>query len=34
MTVEKERNKAGQKSREVAKVVAQDGKCWPDSMKA
>ena len=33
-TVEKERNKAGWKSREEAKAVAQDRNCWPDSMKA
>ena len=33
-TVEKERNKAGWKSREVAKAVAQDRNCWSDSMKA
>ena len=33
-TVEKERNKAGWKSWEVAKVVAQDRKCWSDSVEA
>ena len=33
-TVEKERNKAGWKSKEVAKAVAQERNCWPDSMKA
>ena len=29
-----ERNKAGWKSWEVAKVVAQDRKCWSDSVEA
>ena len=33
-TVEKEWNKVGLKSWKVAQVVAQDGKCWPDSMEA
>ena len=33
-TVEKERSKAGWKSWEVAKVVAQDRKCWSDSVEA
>ena len=33
-TVEKERNKAGWKSWGVAKAVAQDRKCWSDSVKA
>ena len=33
-TVEKEQNKAGWKSWEVAKVVAQDRKCWSDSVEA
>ena len=32
-TVEKGRNKAGWKSSEVAKVVAQDRKCWSDSVE-
>ena len=31
---ERVRNKAGWKSWEVAKAVAQDWNCWPDSMKA
>ena len=29
-TMEKERNKAGWKSWEVAKAVAQDRMCWSD----
>ena len=33
-TDKKERNKAGWKSWEVAKVVAQDRKCWSDSVEA
>ena len=33
-TVEKEQNKAGWKSWEVAKAVAQDRKCWSDSVEA
>ena len=33
-TVEKERNKAGWKNREVAKAVVQGRKCWPDSEEA
>ena len=32
-TVEQERNKAGWKSWEVAKAVAQDRKCWSDSVE-
>ena len=32
--VEKERNKAGWKSWEVAKVVSQGRKCWSDSVEA
>ena len=33
-TVEKEQNKAGWKSWEVAKAVAQGKKCWSDSVEA
>ena len=33
-TVQKEQNKAGWKSSEVAKTVAQDIKCWSDSVEA
>ena len=33
-TVEKERNKAGWKSWEVAKAFAQDRKSWSDSVEA
>ena len=33
-TVKKERNKAGWKSWEVAKAVAQGRKCWSDSVEA
>ena len=33
-TVEKEQNKAGWKSWEVAKAVAQNRKCWSDNMEA
>ena len=33
-TVEKYRKKAGRKSWEVAKAVAQDRKCWSDSVEA
>ena len=33
-TVEKERNKAGWKSQEVAKAVAQDRNFWSDSVEA
>ena len=33
-TVEKERNKVGWKSWEVTKVVAQERKCWSNSMEA
>ena len=33
-TVKKEQNKAGWESWEVAKAVAQDQKCWSDSMEA
>ena len=32
-TFEKEQNKAGWKSRKVAKAVAQERNCWPHSMK-
>ena len=33
-TVEKERNKAGWKSLEIAKAVAQNSKCWSDNVEA